>query len=268
VGRAAGDRVTTGPSVTPGEIMVAQAAREIRDGERVFVGMRLPLIAFVVAKRTHAPNAIGLFELGIVRDEPAPELLYTMGDPPNVRGATWCARTIDLMGLLQRGEIDAGFIGGAEIDRHGNLNTTVIGTDRARPTVQLPGSGGGADIASLAKRLIVIMPHDKRRLRERVDFITSPGYLDGGDARARAGLPRGGPSALITTRAVFRFIDGQAVLSSVHPGESIAEVLADIGWRGGDAGTRDIERTQMPTPEVLRIIREYDPQGFWTRRGE
>ena len=95
--------------VTPGEIMVAQAAREIQDGERVFVGMRLPLIAFVVAKRTHAPNAVGLFELGIVRDEPAPELLYTMGDPANVRGATWCARTIDLMGLLARGEVDAGF---------------------------------------------------------------------------------------------------------------------------------------------------------------
>lgn len=254
------------PAITPGEIMVAQAAREIQDGERVFVGMRLPLIAFVVAKRTHAPNAVGLFELGIVRDEPAPELLYTMGDPANVRGATWCARTIDLMGLLQRGEIDAGFIGGAEIDRRGNLNTTAIGADRSRPDVQLPGSGGGADIASLAKRLIVIMPHDKRRLREKVDFVTSPGYLDGGDARARAGLPRGGPSVLITTRAVFRFTDGEAVLRSIHPRESAAEVVADTGWRV-DA-PRDIELTQMPSPEVLRIIREYDPHGFWTRRAE
>src|SRR5437867_11090245 len=121
------------------------------------------------------------------------------------------------MGLLQRGEVHAGFIGGAEIDVHGNLNTTAIGPDRARPAVQLPGSGGGADIASLAQRLIVIMPHDKKRLRERVDFITSPGYLDGGDARKRAGLPRGGPSVLITTRAVFRFDDGEAVLWSVHP---------------------------------------------------
>ena len=147
--------------------MVAQAAREIRDGERVFVGMRLPLIAFVVAKRTHAPGAVGLFELGIVREEPAPELLYTMGDTPNVRGAVWCARTIDLMGLLQRGDVDAGFIGGAEIDIHGNLNTTAIGTDRTRPSVQLPGSGGGADIASLARRVIVIMPHEKKRLRDR-----------------------------------------------------------------------------------------------------
>ncbi|PYR33565.1 MAG: CoA-transferase, partial [Acidobacteria bacterium] len=143
------------------EVMVAEAAREIADGEVVFVGMRLPLIAFVVAKRTHAPNAVGLFELGVMRDAPSPELLYTMGDPPNVRGATWCARTVDLMGLLQQGAVDAGFIGGAEVDRRGNLNTTAIGPDRERPAVQLPGSGGGADIASLAKRLIVIMAHEK-----------------------------------------------------------------------------------------------------------
>jgi glutaconate CoA-transferase subunit B len=251
--------------VTPGEIMVAQAAREIRDGERVFVGMRLPLIAFVVAKRTHAPNAVGLFELGIVRDEPSPELLYTMGDPPNVRGATWCARTVDLMGLLARGEVDAGFIGAAEIDVHGNLNTTAIGADRAHPTVELPGSGGGADIASLAKRLIVIMPHDKKRLRERVDFITSPGYLDGGDARTRAGLPRGGPSVVITTRAVYRFDRGKLYLWSIHPGEHLRDVVAASEWR---AEVVDVEMTQLPSQDVLRIIRRYDPEGFWTRRGE
>jgi len=252
--------------ISPGELMVAQAAREIRDGEHVFVGMRLPLIAFVVAKRTHAPNAIGLFELGIVRDEPAAELLYTMGDPPNVRGATWCARTIDLMGLLQRGEVEAGFIGGAEIDRHGNLNTTAIGADRARPAVQLPGSGGGADIASLAGRLIVIMPHDKRRLRERVDFITSPGYGEGGDWRTRVGLPRGGPAALITTLGVFRFEGGEAVLVSHHPTSSVADVRANTGW--DLKVSRDVRPTEEPSAEVLAIIRGYDPQGFWTRRRE
>lgn len=265
--------------VSPGEVMVAQAAREIKDGERVFVGMRLPLIAFVVAKRTHAPNCIGLFELGVMRDAPAPELLYTMGDPPNVAGSVWCARTIDLMGLLQRGEIDAGFIGGAEIDRHGNLNTTAIGADRARPATQLPGSGGGADIASLAKRLIVIMPHDKRRLRERVDFVTSPGYGDGPGWRERTGLPRGGPAVLITTRAVFRFIETEATLESVHPGEDLGEVVESVGWSkprvayghtkpGDTPDGGGVLRTEPPSAEVLRIIREYDPQGFWTRRGE
>jgi glutaconate CoA-transferase subunit B len=252
--------------VSPAEVMVAQAAREIADGERVFVGMRLPLIAFVVAKRTHAPNAVGLFENGIVRDVPASELLYTMGDPPNVAGAPWCGRTIDLMGLLQRGEVDAGFIGGAEIDRHGNLNTTAIGGDRHRPEVQLPGSGGGADIACLAKRLIVIMPHDRRRLRERVDFVTSPGYGDGAGWRARVGLPRGGPSAVITTLGVLRFVDGEAVLSSYHPGSSVEECRAQTGWdlRVAD----DVRETEPPSADVLRIIRGYDPSGFWTRRGD
>ena len=251
--------------VSPGELMVALAAREIRDGERVFVGMRLPLIAFVLAKRTHAPHAVGLFELGIVRDDPSPELLYTMGDPPNVTGAVWCARTIDLMGLLQRGDVQAGFIGGAEVDRHGNLNTTAIGTDRSRPSVQLPGSGGGADIASLVHRLIVIMAHDKRRLRERVDFITSPGYGDGGEWRRRVGLVRGGPSVLITTLGVFRFVAGDAVLVSYHPTSSVDEIAANTGWTLTVAD--DVRVTDPPTAEELRIIRDYDPQGFWTRRG-
>lgn len=257
--------------VTSGELMVAQAAREIADGECVFVGMRLPLIAFVVAKRTHAPNAVGLFELGILREVPSPELLYTMGDPPNIRDATWCTGTLELMGLLARGEVDVGFIGGAEIDRRGNLNTTAIGHDRARPDVQLPGSGGGADIASLAHRLIVIMPHDRRRLRERVDYVTSPGYLDGAGGRARAGLPRGGPATLITTRAVFRFVEAEAVLWSIHPGESRDSVIADVGWadarvRRDDGGAPPT--TESPSEETLAIIREYDPHGFWTHRGE
>jgi glutaconate CoA-transferase subunit B len=184
------------------------------------------------------------------------------------------------MGLLARGEVDAGFIGGAEIDVHGNLNTTAIGPDRAHPAVQLPGSGGGADIASLAKRLIVIMPHDKKRLRETVDFITSPGYLGGGDARARAGLPRGGPSVVITTRAVYRFSDGKLYLWSVHPGEQVRDVVAASEWRTGihglepsdpqrrAAGIADMEETQLPSQDVLRIIRDYDREGFWTRRGE
>ena len=246
--------------------MVAQAAREIRDGEKVFVGMRLPLIAFVVAKRTHAPNAIGLFELGLMRDEPATELLYTMGDGPNVDGALWCGSMLDVMGMLQRGDVQAGFIGGAEIDRHGNLNTTAIGADRQHPKVALPGSGGGADIASLAHRLIVIMPHDKRRLVERVSFITSPGYGDGPGWRERVGLPRGGPAVLITTLGVFRFTGGEAVLVSHHPGTAVETVRASTGWdlRVAD----DVHETPLPTDDKLRIIRGYDPQGFWTRRGE
>ena len=135
---------------TPQEIMVAAAAREIRDGEIVFTGMRLPLIAFALAKAMHAPSAIGLFECGLVRDTPAPELLYTMGDPPNIAGALWATRMINMMGLLQRGAVDLGFIGGAELDRFGNLNTSYLGNPES-PKTKLPGSGGAADIASLAR---------------------------------------------------------------------------------------------------------------------
>src|SRR5262247_1837011 len=131
--------------------MVIAAGREIRDGERVFVGMRLPLLAFAFAKRTHAPGAVGLFENGIVRDRPADGTLRTMSDTPNLPGAVWSTGTREIMGMLQQGLVDLGFIGGAEIDRHGNLNTSYVG-DWRKPTMRLPGSGGAADIASLAKR--------------------------------------------------------------------------------------------------------------------
>src|SRR5512141_2947584 len=163
---------------SPQELMVAAAAREIRDGEVVFAGMRLPLIAFALAKEAHAPHCIGLFECGLVRDTPSPELLYTMGDPPNITNALWATRMVNIMGLLAQGRVDLGFIGGAEVDRYGNLNTSYMG-DPQKPTTKLPGSGGAADIASLSKRLVVIMAHEKRRLVEHVSYITSPGNGDG-----------------------------------------------------------------------------------------
>ena len=159
---------------TPRELMVVCASRQIQDGEHVFVGMRLPLIAFALAKQTHAPNCIGLFEGGIIRDAPSPELLYTMGDAPNIAGSLWTTSTLNVMGLLAVGDAHLGFIGGAEVDRYGNLNTSVIG-DWKHPSVRLPGSGGAADIASFSQRLAIIMQHDPHRLRERVDFVTSPG---------------------------------------------------------------------------------------------
>jgi glutaconate CoA-transferase, subunit B len=249
---------------TPQELMVAVAAREIRDGEVIFVGMRLPLIAFALAKETHAPAAVGLFECGVVRDTPAPELLYTMGDGPNIAGATWCARMIDVMGLMQAGNIHAGFIGGAEIDRFGNLNTSYIGP-REQPHVKLPGSGGAADIASLAQRLLIIMAHERRRFVERVGYITSPGYGDGPGWRERAGLPRGGPAAAITTLGVLGF-DPQtkeAYLRSYHPGQSPESVRANTGWNLKIAP--EVQATPSPTAEELAIIRRYDPLGFWTK---
>jgi glutaconate CoA-transferase subunit B len=245
--------------------MVVAAAREIADGEVVFVGMRLPLLAFGLAKRTHAPTAIGLFENGLLRDRAPPPDLYTMSDSPNILQAAWATGLIDVMQLLQHGDVDLGFIGGAEIDRHGNVNTTIIGSPE-QPQVKLPGSGGGADIGCLAKRLVSLMEHAPRRLRERVDFITSPGYGDDGLAwRREQGLIRGGPSAVITTLGVLRFdpTDGEAHLASYHPFTTPQAVQAATGWPLRLA--KDCAPTPPPNDDELRLIREADPHGFWTR---
>jgi glutaconate CoA-transferase subunit B len=259
---------------TAQELMVVAAAREIRDGEVAFTGMRLPLIAFALAKQTHAPRAIGLFECGLIRDRPAPELLYTMADPANVTGALWATRMVNILGLLAQGAVDVGFIGGAEIDQFGNLNTSYVQDPSLPPlakggsggVTKLPGSGGAGDIASLSKRLVIIMAHEKRRLVERVSYITSPGYGDGSGWRQRTGLRRGGPSALITTRGLFRFDSENcaAVLHSYHPGETVDSVRQDTGWTLRVAP--DVHETPAPTREELAIIHRYDPQGYWTGR--
>jgi len=254
-------RTVESPGYTLGELMVASAAREIRDGEIVFVGMRLPLIAFVVAKKTHAPNAVGLFENGVIRSTPASELIYTMADPPNILGAT-CLDMLGVMSLLQSGRVHLGFLGAAEVDRFGNLNSTEVRGPKG--LVRLPGSGGACDIASLAQRFVVLLEHSKQRLPERVSYITSPGNGDGRDWRKRVGLPRGGPSAVITTKAVLRFADdGEAYLASLHPGVELDDMLADTGWRlrVGDS----MVSTAEPTAAELKAIRDYDKDGFWTK---
>jgi glutaconate CoA-transferase subunit B len=250
-------------SFSRGELMVAAAAREIRDGELVFVGMRLPMIAFALAKRTHAPRATGLFENGIIREEPASMLLYTMGDPPNLFKATYCGDMISVMSLLQQGRVHVGFLGAAEVDRFGNLNTTW--GRRNGQTVRLPGSGGACDIACLAQRTIVILAHDPQRLVARVGYITSPGNGNGGAWRRAQGLPaRSGPSAIITTMGVLRFAeDGEAYLASIHPGIRVEEVLSSTGWtlRVSD----NLAETPEPSEVELGAIREIDPNHFWTK---
>lgn len=245
------------------ELMVAAAAREIADGELVFVGMRLPMLAYLVARGTHAPRTVGLYENGVIRENPAPELLYTMADPPNLRGATQCGQMIDVMGLLQQGRVHAGFLGAAEVDRFGNLNTTW--GRRNRESQRLPGSGGACDIACLAKRTIVMLAHERGRLHERVSHITSPGYGSGNGWRQSQGLPFGtGPSAVITTLGVLRFsADGEAYLASVHPGVSVEEVLANTGWTLRVAD--DLVETLPPGDAELAVMRKLDPNHFWTR---
>ena len=244
------------------ELMIIAAAREIKDGERIFVGMRLPITAYGVARLTHAPNAVGLFESGVARYEPAEGMLYTMCDGPNQLGAAWTTGLIQMMGLLSGGRIHAGFIGGAEIDRFANINTSYIGDFRA-PRIKLPGSGGAPDIAAMADRLIIVINHQKHRLVERVGYVTSPGFLGGGDARARAGLPGGGPAAVITDRAVLRPFGptNELHLASVHPGHTVEEVAENTGW--DLKVVPDLVETAPPSADELAALHRIDKEGFW-----
>ena len=242
--------------------MVAAAAREIRDGDKVFVGMRLPLLGFAVAKETHAPDAIGIFENGVIRDWPALESIYTMSDPPNIARALWCGGLNDVMCLLQSGRVDLGFIGGAEIDRFGNLNTRWV-EDNGKRT-RLPGSGGAADIATMARRCIIIMNHERRRFVDKVQYITSPGYGDGGDWRARHGLTGGGPRRVITSMGIFSFHaeTHEMVLDSSHPGVSVEQISNATGWPVQISS--EIHETTAPSRDELSAVRKYDPKGVWT----
>ncbi len=246
-----------------GELMVAAAAREISDEDVVFVGMRLPLLGFRLAQATHAPAAVGLYEVGVLRDEPVNEPILTMGDLPNLHGATQCTDTMDLMALLARGRVDLSFIGGAQIDRYGNLNTTYVG-DRQGKFTRLPGSGGACDLASLAKAHIIIMAHEKRRFVEKVDYNTSPGYGTGGDWRTEIGLPRGGPRSVITTLGVLNFDPDtkEMQLASYHPGVAVEQILENTGW--ALKLSPDLKETPAPTADELTLLREFDPEGFWT----
>ena len=244
------------------ELMVAAASREIGDGDKVFVGMRLPLLGFAVAKETHAPNALGIFENGVIRDWPALESIFTMSDPPNVAHALYCGGLNDVMCLLQTGRVDLGFIGGAEVDRFGNLNTHWVEENGKR--TRLPGSGGAADIATMAKRCIIIMNHEKRRFVRKVQYITSPGFGRGKDWRSNNGLAGGGPSKVITSMGIFSFDheSHEMILSSYHPGIAIKQIKSATGWPLKVA--EDVNETPPPTDEELAAVRKYDPRKVWT----
>jgi glutaconate CoA-transferase subunit B len=260
------ERLANGEAMpySPGDMMVAAAAREIADGEVVFVGMRLPLLAFFVAKSTHAPGAVGLFENGVIRDSPAAGPIITMGDPPNQTGAQKVCELAEVMSLLSGGRVDVGFIGGAQVDVFGNVNTHRVSTPER--VVRLPGSGGGADLACLARRTLIVMSHERRRLVPEVEFVTSPGWGRGEGAgpqwRAGQGLARGGPSALITSLGVFRFPEGRARLEQLHPGVGLEEVRRATGWEL--EAEAELAETPPPTARELEIIRSFDPHRYWT----
>ncbi|HKZ89140.1 MAG TPA: CoA-transferase [Thermoplasmata archaeon] len=245
------------------ELMAICAAREIRDGEIAFIGTGLPMLGGMLAKATHAPNCIMVFESGVVDARPKRTPL-SIGDACLVPGSVMLGGLTEVFGLLmQPGHVDVGFIGAAQIDRFGNLNTTVIG-DYRRPKVRLPGSGGGNDIGSLAKRTIVMMKQDARKFVEKVDYVTTPGWVDGPGGRERVGLPRGGPSAVITDLGVYRFEPEtrEMVLDSTHPGVTVQDVKANVSW--DIRVPSKVRTTKRPTKRELRILRtKLDPDGIF-----
>ena len=195
--------MTEATDVTKDTLMAVAASREIHDGDVAFIGTGLPMVAAYLAKATHAPNVKLVFESGIIDPQPQ-ELATGVGDYRLALGSPKIAGTAYALSLLQGGDIDIGFLGAAEIDCHGNLNSTAIGPYR-RPRVRLPGSGGANDIASMARRFVIVARLDRSRFVEKLSYLTTPGFLNGPGAREAAGLPGGGPVRVITDLAVLGF---------------------------------------------------------------
>jgi len=253
------------PPYTLLELMAVAAAREIQEGEVVFAGTGLPMLGAMLAQRTHAPNCCIIFEAGTVASQLA-HLPMSVGDPRVMRGAAMAAGLMEVFSyVLQAGRVDVGFLSGAQIDRYGNINSTSIGLDPRHPSVRFSGSGGSCDIACLACRTVIIARHEKRRFPEKVDYITSPGWLCGGDSRMQSGLGRGGPSVVVTTKAVLRFYPGthEMYLASYHPGLTAQAVAGDTGFSIDIGGAVE---TTTPEEDELRILRqEVDPERIFLR---
>ena len=245
------------------ELMACCGAREITNGDLVIVGTGFPTVAANIAKYTHAPRAMMMQESGVYDARPKRPAL-SVGDPCLNPGAAMIGGLADIMGMfLQGGWVNVGFLAGSQVDRYGNINTTVIG-DYHRPKSRLPGSGGANPIGALAERVIIIALHDTRRLADKVDFITTPGYIDGPGARERWGLPeKTGPSIIITNKALLRFNEQtkEAYLASYHPGNSVEEVLELTPW--DLKVSNDVHETEPPRAEELKALREIvDPLGL------
>lgn len=249
---------------TASELMTVNAARLLRDGDVVFVGVGLPNLACNLARRTHAPNLYMIYEAGVIGARPN-RLPLSIGDPTLVSGAVAVCSMYDIFTLyLQRGNVDVGFLGGAQIDRYGNINATVIG-EYAHPRVRLPGSGGSMEIAAWANRCYIITPHQKRRFPERVDFCTSAGFLNGKGERQAAGVRGGGPQAVVTNLGILEPAEnGELILTALHPGATLADARENTGWPLRTAP--ELRETTPPSAEELRILREeLDPQGIYLK---
>ena len=246
------------------ELMIINAARLLRDGDVVFVGVGQPNLACNLAKRTHAPNLVMIYEAGVIGAEPA-RLPLSIGDPTLVSGALSVVSMYDIFAnYLQRGNVDVGFMGGAQIDKYGNINATVIG-DYAQPKVRLPGSGGSQEIAAWANRCYIMTPHQKRRFPEKVEFMTSAGFLNGKGDRERAGLRGGGMLAVVTDIGILEPDEtGEMTLTALHPGKTSEDAKANTGWELKTAP--QLKSTELVTNKELRILRnELDPTGIYLK---
>jgi glutaconate CoA-transferase subunit B len=248
-------------SYTPIELMATVASHQLEDGKIVGVGTGLPMIASLLAQKTHAPNLIIFFEAGSMAPQ-VPTLPISVGDSRCAHRAVAATGLAGIMETGQRGMIDYAFLGGAEVDMYGNINSTVIG-DHDSPKVRLPGSGGANDFGSLSWKTIIIARHDRAKLPEKVGFITTPGYIDGPGARERAGLPRGtGPYRVITNLALMGFDEEtcRMKLISVHPGVTVDQVIENTGF--DLIIPDDVPTSPPPTEDELARLKEIDPDGI------
>jgi acyl CoA:acetate/3-ketoacid CoA transferase beta subunit len=244
---------------TSSELMAYAAAKTLEDRKSVFVGTGLPIIATLFAQKTHAPNILIVFEAGGIGPQ-MPALAISVGDSRTFHRAVLASSMHDAMSMAQAGYVDFGFLGAAQIDVYGNINTTQIGSHE-RPKVRLPGSGGANDVGSFSWRTILIMRQRSNSFVNKIDFLTTPGYLTGPGAREAAGLPEGsGPYRVITQLGVYGFDDEtkRIKLISVHPGVTVDEIKANSEF--DIIIPEKVEITETPTEEELKILREIDPQ--------
>ena len=246
------------------ELLTINSARLLRDGDVVFVGVGLPNLACNLARRTHAPDLVMIYEAGVIGAQPA-RLPLSIGDPTLVSGALAVCSMYDIFAFyLQRGNVDVGFLGGAQIDRYCNINATTIG-DYQHPKVRLPGSGGSMEIAAWANRCYILTPHQKRRFPEKVDFRTSVGFLGGRAEREAANLRGAGPLAVVTDLGILEPDEnGELVLTALHPGATAEQAVENTGWQLKVAG--ELRYTAPPTEDELRILHEeLDPDGIYLK---
>ncbi|MBE5785762.1 MAG: glutaconate CoA-transferase [Clostridiales bacterium] len=253
---------------TPTELMIVISAREIEDGDLVFAGVGNPTLGALLARMTHAPSSLIATESGCIGPSPK-RIMLGIGDNAGLENCIALGSLWRLFSDQQRGFVDIGMVGGAQIDRFGNLNSTAIfgEGDYFTPAARLPGSGGANDIANCAKRTVISIPLERRRFLEKVDYITSPGFLTGDDARRQAGLPGGGPAAVITDKCIFRFHPEtkEMMLVSVHPGTTVEDVQKEVPWKLLLAD--EVTVTPPPTAEEVAMIRALDEDGIYTGTG-